>query len=108
MQDTSLRWGGIIGGFGMVGGVFSYVVGGVLAPLPRETTTADAVAVMVTVRGLLALAGVGIVLGLAYYAGVRVGMDLLQHPAQGEDVPADRLGPGVAGGLWWFFLLVPP
>src|SRR5262249_54530320 len=101
-QDTSVRWGGIIGGFGMIGGVFSYVLGGMLAPKPPGTTTADAVAVMVTVRGLLVLAVLGIALGLSYYAGFRVGIDLLQKLDQDGDAPADRLGPVLAGGLVMF------
>jgi hypothetical protein len=117
MQDTGLRWGVTTGGFGAVIGVLSYVLGGVLEPVSSGPTTAEAVAVMVFVRGLLVLAVLGIVLGLAYYAGLRVGMDMLQGLTQDEDVPGDRVGPVLSGGLvmflYWFattlyVYLIPP
>src|SRR5262249_43949591 len=79
-----------------------YVLGGVLAPMPTGQTIPEVVSVLIFVRGMLVLVVLGIVLGLSYYAGLRVGMDLLQEPEQDGISPADRLGPVLAGGLVMF------
>jgi len=92
-------------------GIFALLIGAFFFPIPLSTT-ADAVAVAVLVRGTLALSALGITLGLAYYAGLRVERDRLRSlpAAQTTDSqPAtaqDRFGSLIAGLLvtfcWWF------
>ncbi len=62
---------------GLVGaalGIVALLVGAFFFPIPSYSS-ADAVAVDILVRGVLALFALGLTLGLSYYAGLRVEQD---------------------------------
>jgi|GEM_PF-2032773 hypothetical protein len=71
MQTATLRWGLGLGLAGAALGVVALLIGAFIFPIP-PSTTAEAVAVAILVRGVLALLALGVTLGLAYYAGLRV------------------------------------
>jgi hypothetical protein len=115
MQDlpygTGLRWGARMGAFGAALGVASYLIGALLVPWKPTQATAEAVALVVFVRSLFVLVALGVTLGLAYYAGLRVGRERhSQHqadiPPVEATVPDKRLDAVLAGTivmlLYWF------
>jgi hypothetical protein len=71
MRDTSLRWGLGMGALSAAIGTGALVLGALIEPF-KQVTTADAVALALFVRGMLVLISLGLALGLAYYAGLRV------------------------------------
>ncbi len=110
MRDAMLRWGLGMGLASAALGIFALLVGALFFPIP-ENSSADSVALAILVRGILALAALGIALGLAYYAGAQVERARVRTlPAVPADIllgtAQDRAGSLVAGLLvsfcWWF------
>lgn len=109
MRQLGLRWGLTFGVAGAVLGVLTLLIGKVFVPVPASGT-AETVVVAVFIQGLLALVALGVVFGMAYYAGLRTERDKLladsteATPALGA--PEDRSGSIFAGGLvmlcYWF------
>jgi hypothetical protein len=109
MRDSTLRWGLGMGLVGAALGIVTLVLGAFFLPIPSYST-AEAVAAAILIRGILALVALGITLGLAYYAGLRVEQDRVR----GDGVSAsgtgasfqERSGSLIAGLLvafcWWF------
>jgi hypothetical protein len=109
--DTSLRWGARMGAFGAALGVASYLIGALLVPWKSAQSSADAVVVVVFLRSLFVLVALGVTLGLAYYAGLRIGRERHgQHqaaaPSVGAAISDNRLAAVLAGIivmlLYWF------
>lgn len=107
-REASLRWGGIIGGAGAALGVLSYLAGTILAPVNSTHLSGDAAIVGVFVHVLLVLVILGLVLGLCYYAGMRIARDQLDAtPTSGTETPTVDRAPAALGGavamlLYWF------
>lgn len=105
MRQESLRWGGVMGLAGAILGVLALVIGRIIAPV-RSYTTAESAVFSIFVQGMLVLVLLGVVLGLAYYAGLRAERDrqLVDAPAT-QVAAADsadsagRLGSALAGAL---------
>jgi hypothetical protein len=87
MRDGSLRYGLTNGVGAALIGLLALMIGGVFAPISKGTTSADAVVVAVTIRGLIAYLGLFVSLGLAYYAG---GQTERQRLATGTQEPGDQ------------------
>ncbi len=106
MREASLRWGLGMGAAAAALGAFALVAGALLSPISK-TTTAMAVVFALAIRYGLVLVALGISLGFAYYAGMRVGRDRLLHnqvegnatPVDEASVRSDRLDAAIAGGL---------
>jgi hypothetical protein len=110
MPESSLRWGGRLGALGAALGVFAYIVGSLLTPLPAQQTTGEAVIPVILVRGLFVWVALGVVFGLAFYVGMRVGREELRASSDGRTVApsaaaTNRVPAVLAGGLvvviWW-------
>jgi hypothetical protein len=109
MRDSTLRWGLGMGLVGAALGIAALLVGAFFFPIPPYSS-ADAVAVAIFVRGILALVALGVTMSLSYYAGLRVEQDRLRatSPTPKNDVttPQERSGSLIAGLLvafcWWF------
>src|SRR5579884_2435342 len=106
MRDTHLRWGVIIGAVGAALGLLSYIAGAVLAPVQSTRISGDAAITNVFIHILFVLAVLGVVLGLAYYGGMRATRERLDA-AQGDDAAtADRAGAALTGAvvmlIYWF------
>jgi hypothetical protein len=109
MRDSTLRWGLGMGLAGAALGIVTLVLGAVFLPIPQDST-AETVAAAILIRGILALVALGITLGLAYYAGLRVERDRVR--GEGASQRGDtasfqaRSGSLIAGFLvsfcWWF------
>lgn len=84
MRDTSLRWGLGMGVLSAALGTGALLLGAFIEPF-KQVTTADAVALALFVRGMLVLISLGIALGLAYYAGLRVARAYFQSLAAAAD-----------------------
>jgi hypothetical protein len=110
MRDSTLRWGLGMGLAGAALGIVTLVLGAFFLPIPQDST-AENVAAAILIRGILALLALGITLGLAYYAGLRVERDRVRSEgvsASGSDTASfqERSGSLIAGFLvsfcWWF------
>jgi len=91
-------------------GIMTLLLGAFFLPIPQDST-AETVAAAILIRGILALLALGITLGLAYYAGLRVERDRVRAggtSATGSSTASfqERLGSLIAGFLvsfcWWF------
>ena len=110
MRDSTLRWGLGMGLAGAALGIATLVLGAFFLPIPQDST-AENVATAILIRGILALLALGITLGLAYYAGLRVERDRVRSggaSASSGDTASfqERSGSLIAGFLvsfcWWF------
>jgi hypothetical protein len=108
MQDSTLRWGLGMGLVGAALGIGALLVGAFFFPIP-PLSSADAVAVAILVRGVLALVALGVTMGLSYFAGLRVEQDRVRALSPGsktDTTPQERSGSLIAGLLvafcWWF------
>jgi hypothetical protein len=108
MPESSLRWGSWLGALGAGLGVFAYIVGSLLTPLPSRATTGETVIPIVLVRGLFLYVALGVVLGLAYYGGLRVAREHLSaqpQPTASTNSSNNRAPSAMAGALvvliWW-------
>jgi hypothetical protein len=97
---------------GLVGaalGIATLVLGAFFLPIPKDST-AETVAAALLIRGILALVALGVTLGMAYYAGLRVEQDRMRSTAvrQSSNLTPfqERSGSLLAGFLvafcWWF------
>lgn len=77
MRDISLRWGLGMGVLSAALGTGALLLGALIEPF-KQVTTADAVALALFIRGMLVLISLGLALGLAYYAGLRVARTFFQ------------------------------
>ncbi|MGH2514028.1 MAG: hypothetical protein ACRDHP_00070 [Ktedonobacterales bacterium] len=77
MRDIALRWGLGMGVLSAALGTGALLLGALIEPF-KQVTTADAVALALFVRGMLVLISLGLALGLAYYAGLRVARTYFQ------------------------------
>src|SRR5215472_12665903 len=100
MRDSTLRWGLGMGLVGAALGIAALLIGAFFFPIPSYSS-ADAVAVDILVRGLLALVALGLTMGLSYYAGLRVEQDRVRaapsSPISGKTTPQERSGSLIAG-----------
>src|SRR5215469_10794773 len=109
MRDSTLRWGLGMGLVGAALGIVTLVLGAFFLPIPKDST-AETVAAALLIRGILALVALGITLGMAYYAGLRVEQDRVRSTGMrhSSDVTPfqERSGSLLAGFLvafcWWF------
>ena len=91
-----------LGALGAGLGVFAYLVGGLLTPISDAgLTTGEAVIPIVLIRGLFVLVALGVVLGLAYYGGMRVPVSNLapRPPRTAHACREDAYPAALAGGL---------
>lgn len=84
MRDTSLRWGLGMGVLSAAIGTGALLLGAIIEPF-KQVTTADAVALALFIRGMLVLISLGLALGLAYYAGLRVARAYFQALIESAD-----------------------
>jgi hypothetical protein len=84
MRDTSLRWGLGMGVLSAAIGTGALLLGALIEPF-KQVTTADAVALALFIRGMLVLISLGLALGLAYYAGLRVARAYFQALTESAD-----------------------
>lgn len=106
MRDTYLRWGAIIGLVGAGLGLLSYIAGAVMAPVQSTRLSGDAAITNVFIHILFVLAVLGVVLGLAYYGGMRATRELLDAATADDAAAADRTGGALTGAvvmlIYWF------
>lgn len=95
MRDTMLRWGIGMGVLAAAIGTGALLLGALIEPF-KQVTTADTIAVAVFVRGMLVLISIGIALGLAYYAGIRVARAHFQSLIASADSPETATSTAIA------------
>lgn len=109
VREAGLRWGALVGGVGAALGVVSYLAGAILAPVRSTRLSGDAAITGVFIHVLLVLVVLGVVLGLSYYAGMRITREQIDAAsAGGAETPAPDRAPAALGGavamlLYWFF-----
>lgn len=116
MRDILLRWGMGMGVLAAAVGTGALLLGALIEPI-KQVTSADTLALAFFVRGMLVLISLGVALGLAYYAGVRVARAYFQSLIASADsaetatntaiaslagMPVNRRYTVLAGGLTMF------
>jgi hypothetical protein len=109
MPESSIRWGSRLGALGAGLGVFAYIAGSLLTPLPSRQSTGEVVIPIILIRGLFLYVALGVVLGLAFYGGLRVAReqfgDSQTQAGEAHTDSIDRMPAALAGVLvvliWW-------